>query len=424
VYKNVPTTGADADGWYTPNGPAARPLRHLGSSGTMGVLPHGGNRLLVTGDNCASGWGCPNDSTVGGYTVDKANALWKSAVEVDTDQWGKADLTTMFQRGELTLLGSPPVPYGNCDNDPAPCRQSLAAYAFDGDPRADSSLVTASRSVTLRLPRPMPVTALGLHAYLQGTTDVRIEVSTDGSTWTTPARGTRDGIVRPFTTPVSARYLRISDPNTISDPTAGFLHEVELYTAANGFEHDYPGQPPRGNGWVATSTLATVVNQTTVPTAERISSRFLRIKDDTATQIGRAAWQHTASTAATAEFRVRAYGSANKGVLFQLRGKNGTAGAVPYGFWLSSSGNLHWANYAQSPPWGTPLNTTPIAVGAWHTIRLVATMTQVQVYLDGTLLATKPTSQPATVLDGLELASNGTATTGDDWLFDDVTYTS
>jgi hypothetical protein len=51
-------------------------------------------------------------------------------------------------------------------------------------------------------------------------------------------------------------------------------------------------------------------------------------------------------------------------------------------------------------------------------------MTQVQVYLDGSLVATKPKSQAATSLSGIEIGSTGTATVGDDWLVDDVAYTS
>jgi hypothetical protein len=420
VYQNHPTAGADADGWYTPEGGTARPLRHLGSSGTVGIAPLAGNRVLAVGDNCAPDWGCPTDSSVRGYQVGAVPALWRSSVEADTDQWGKADLTTMFQRGELTLVNSPLSCYG----DASACRPSLAAYAFDGDPRADSSLVTGNRSVTLRLPRAVPVTGLGLHVWLPGATDVRIETSVNGTTWTTPARGARDGVLRPFSAPVIAQYVRISDPNPVTDPSAGFLHEIELYTAAVSFEHDYPGQAPRGNGWVTTSTLATVVNQTTVPSAEKISSRFLRIKDDTTTQIGRATWAHTAATAVTAEFRFRGLGSTNKGLLFSLKGKNGTAAATPYGFWLTGAGRLHWANYSLNPPWGTALNPTAINTGTWHTVRLVATMTQVQVYLDGTLLATKPKSQAATTIDAVEIGSTGTSTTGDDWLIDDVAYTT
>ena len=423
VYQNYPHTGGGADGWYEPPADVVpRLMRHLGSSGTVGMTPVAGNRLLAVGDNCASGWGCPNDSTVTDYDVDNKNALWKSTIEADTDQWGKVDLTTLFQRGELTVVNPALARYGDCEADVNDCRQSLAAYAFDGDPRADSSLVTTNRSVTLRLPKPMRVTALGLHAYLLGGTDVRIETSADGVSWNIPTRGSRDGILRPFVTPVTTQYLRITDLNPNTDPTATFINELELYTSAVGFEHDYPGQAPRGNGWQTTSKLATVVDQTTVPSADRISSRFLRIKDDSSTVHAKAMWTHAPTTSVTAEFRFLGYGSTNKGLLFALKGKNNSTAATPYGFWLSSAGMLHWANYSQSPPWGTPLNATALSPSTWHTIRLVATLTQVQIYVDGTLLATKPKSQAATTFDGLELASNGTTPTGDDWLIDDVTY--
>ncbi len=423
VYQNHPRTGGGADGWYDPPTDAPpRVLRHLGSSGTVGVAPVAGNRLLAVGDNCAPGWGCPDDATVTDYNIDDENALWKTWVEADTDQWGKADLTTMFQRGELTVVDPALARYGNCPTDLADCRQSLAAYAFDGDPRADSSLVTTNRSVTLRLPRPMRITALGLHAHLLGARDVRVEISADGQTWHIPTRAARDGILRPFVTPVTTQYLRISDLNPITDPTATFINELELYTSAVGFEHDYPGQAPRGNGWQATSALATVVDQTTVPTVDRISSRFLRIKDDSPTVHAKAVWAHAPATSVTAEFRFRAHGSTNKGMLFALKGKNGATAANPYGFWLSAAGNLHWANYGHSNLWGTPLNTAAIPPSTWHTVKLVANLTRVHVYVDGVLLATKPLSQPATTIDGFELASNGTTPVGDDWLFDDVTY--
>lgn len=417
VYRNYPRTGGGATGWYEPS-PDVPPrlVRHVGSSGTVGVAPLSGNRVLAVGDNCATG--CPAELT--GYDVDTKNALWQSTVEADTSQWGKVDLTTLFQRGELSVVDPALVAYGDCAEEAAHCRESLAAYAFDGDARADSSLVTANRGVVLKLPRPMTVTAVGLHAYLQGATDVRIETSNDGVTWHIPTRGARNGILRPFVTPPTTRFLRITDLNRVTDPTAGFLHEIELYTTVAGFEHDYPGQAPRGNGWVTTSN-ATVVNQTSVPTAERISSRFLRIKDDSPTTVSRAAWAHAPTSTVTAEFRVRGGGN---GLVFALKGKNGTALARPYGFWLTATGNLHWANYSVQPPWGTPLNSTPYDTGKWHTVKLVANLSQVRVYVDGALVATKPKSQAATAFDGLEITSNGAGSVGDDWQVDDVTYTS
>jgi hypothetical protein len=436
-YVNYPTTGGDPDGWYTFRADATgyqvrRPMRHLGSSGTLGVESIAANRLLVVGDNCGSGWGCPCPwgewacpHLAGGYTVGSQHALWKSVVEVDTGQWGKVDLARLFQRGELTVLDPTFSRYGYCPGDLNGCRQSYAAFAFDGDPRTDSSLVTPNRSVTLRLSRAYDVTALGLHAHLQGASDIQIETSVDGANWITPARGSRDGIIRPFTAPVAARYIRISDPNTIIDSTAAFLHEVELYTTADGFENDYPGQAPRGNG-LAEATMATVVEQSTVSAADRISSRFLRIKDMDPNAQAKARWTHAPSTTATIDFKVHAYGSSNTALLFGLLGKDGTTTVDAYHLMLTAGGYLHrWD--AASKTWGSPLNATPLTVNSWNSLRVVATAGdggQAQLWAGGQLVATVAQTTPTTSLDSIQVASGGTPTTGDDWLIDDVTYTT
>jgi len=227
-YVNYARTGGQPDGWYKYSDTLYRPMRHLGSSGTVGIAPITSDSLLVVGDNCGTDWGCP--AGAGGYDVGKQSALWKTTATVDTGRT-KLDLFTMFQQGQLTVVNTTPSRYGYCPGGLSGCRQSLAAYAFDGDPRTDSSLVTADRSVTLRLPHAYSIAGLGIEAYCEGSSDVKIETSSDGSNFVTPARGTRTGIVRPFTTPVSAQYIRISDPNPITDTTAGFLNEVELYTS-------------------------------------------------------------------------------------------------------------------------------------------------------------------------------------------------
>jgi hypothetical protein len=247
LYRNTPTTGGDADGWYSfdPYNAAGdrvrRPMRHLGSSTTMGVEAISGNQMLVVGDNCASGWGCPCPATAenprgwecpqraGGYPRGTLNGLWRTTVTVDNGRTGRLDLPGMFRRDELTVLDPTFSRYGSCPQGPTGCRQSYAAFAFDGDVRPDTSTVTPDRSLTLRLPRTYQLTGVGAYAFLQGSADLRIEVSTDGTTWSTPTRGARDGYLRPFSAPVSAQYLRISDPSTITDPLAAFLHEVELY---------------------------------------------------------------------------------------------------------------------------------------------------------------------------------------------------
>ncbi|WP_157987425.1 hypothetical protein [Jiangella endophytica] len=244
---NVPTTGGETApeefvDWYKYDQDSAgcclyRPMEHLGSSGTMGVEAVSGNQAFVIGDNCGSGWGCPCPwgagwmcpQRAGGYPRGTTHGLWKTTVTVNNGRPGRLDLPSMFRSDQLTVVETSFSRYGWCPDGISGCRQSYAAFAFDGDIRSDTSLVTAGRSVTLRLPRSYQLTGVGLHLHLQGASDVRIQVSTDGVTFTTPARAARDGYLRPFAGPVTAQYVRISDPNAITDPTAAFLHEVELY---------------------------------------------------------------------------------------------------------------------------------------------------------------------------------------------------
>jgi hypothetical protein len=203
----------------------------------MGVEAISGTQALVIGDNCGSGWGCPCPwgagwmcpQRAGGYTRGTTHGLWKTTVTVNNGRTGRLDLPAMFRNDQLTVVETSFSRYGLCPDGIAGCRQSYAAFAFDGDVRSDTSLVTPNRSVTLRLPRAYQLTGVGLHMNLQGSADARIEVSTNGATFVTPARAARDGYLRPFAAPVTAQYVRISDPNTITNTLEAFLNEVELY---------------------------------------------------------------------------------------------------------------------------------------------------------------------------------------------------
>ncbi|MBB5788379.1 hypothetical protein [Jiangella mangrovi] len=245
-WTNYPTTGGETSGefagWYRYDPDSSgcclyRPMRHLGSSGTMGVEAISGTQAFVIGDNCGSGWGCPCPwgagwmcpQRAGGYARGTTHGLWKTTVTVNNGRAGRLDLPAMFRNDQLTVVETSFSRYGLCPEGIAGCRQSYAAFAFDGDIRSDTSLVTPNRSVTLRLPRAYQLTGVGLHMNLQGDDDARIQVSTNGVDFSTPARAARDGYLRPFASPVTAQYVRISDPNPITNTLEAFLNEVELY---------------------------------------------------------------------------------------------------------------------------------------------------------------------------------------------------
>jgi hypothetical protein len=166
----------------------------------------------------------------------------------------------------------------------------------------------------------------------------------------------------------------------------------------------------------------TVVNASDVSFADRISSRFLRVRDTSNAAISRIAWKHAASTSVTYELKSRAVGQANHGLLFSVLGTSSSGAAVtPYHLLLNASGQLFRYNWA-TKSWGSPLNASPLVANNWNTLRLEATTTSGTLYANGTAVATFGPSEPAASMNGNQLASAGTVPVGDDWLIDDVAF--
>ena len=410
IYDNTPTIQLDDK--------PPRPLNALGSSGTVALTPLTGNTVLAIGDNCAGNWGCPT-ADVSGYPRGTGQSLWKSVLEVNTDQWGKIDLASKFERGEISYVAPSFTTYGRG-------RTSLGAYAFDGDVRADSSVVTTNRSVTLQLDREYLLTGFAVTAHLAGSADLTIQTSTNGVNWSTPARGARVGSLRPLTTPTAARYVRISDPNLTTSDGSSFLHELEIYSTLNGYEANVTGAEPVGHGVIAaTTTGTTVVPATSVPAVDDISSRFLRLVDPGESGLARIQWNHGTSTGATFEFRARATGTATKTLIFSILGTDsGGAAVTPYHFMLDAVTGRFYARDIAGNTWGAPLGTAGVGGSwNWNTISVEATAGGATLRANGTTIATVAPSQPFTTMTGSQLGSGGTQPTGDNWLIDDVGYT-
>lgn len=400
IYDNHPRSGS------------GNLLTH-GSSGTVSIVPLTANTLLALGDNCASHWGCP--SSMSGYPRGTSQSLWKTQLEVNTSQWGKIDLQSKFRRGEISYVAPTFTTYGRG-------RQSLGAYAFDGDVRADSSVVTSNRSVTLKLDRTYDLTGLTFIGHLTGAVDVRIETSTDGTTWTAPARNPRVGALRPFATGVSARYLRISDPNSTSSNGRTFLHEIEVYSMLDGFEGNVIGSAPAGNGLVSGSSGATVESLSLLSETERISGRALRLRDTSTTSSALIRWSHGSGSQATFEFRARAYGTANRALLFTLDGLNGSTKVHPYHFMLDwKSGTFSRYSFATGS-W-TRIGTVAITSNYWNSVKVVAGPNSATLVVNGVTVGSATPSQAFTSITGNAFSSAGSVPTGDYWLIDDVGFT-
>ncbi|MDT7729660.1 MAG: hypothetical protein QOI21_6236 [Actinomycetota bacterium] len=402
IYTNQPTSGTGSGG---------RSLASSGSSNTLALAPLTANTVLAVGDNCAS-WGCPG--TASGYPHGTSQSLWKSVLEVNTGQWGTIDLQTKFRRGEIAFVDPAFTSYGQG-------RTSIGAYAFDGDIRTDSSVVTKNRSVTLRLDRDYALTGLGVHAHLTGPAALSVETSLDGVTWSTPAQGAPSGILYPLSTPTTARYVRVSDPNPPVGDGSSFLNELQLYSTLDGFEANVAGAAPAGNG------LTTAIGATVVAGAaavEPISSRFLRITDNSSTAVSRIAWNHGSSSNATYEFTARASGTGTHGLLFSVLGTDSAGNPVtPYHFLLDAvSGKFYRYDFANAT-WGAPLGTVAVGSWTWNTVKVAAGPSSATLTVNDQPVATVAPSQPFSALTSNQLSSTGTAPVGDDWFVDDVGYT-
>jgi hypothetical protein len=407
VYRNAPSGGSNVDAYS-------------GSSGTVPLAPLDAHRVLVVGDNCAAQWGCPAAPGGTGYTVDRSQSLWKTVAEIDTEQWGKLDLATMFRRGEVAYLGASFVGYGRG-------RLSHGAYAFDGDARNDGSVVTSDRVVALDLCAKggactYAITGLGVAVNLQGAADLTIETSLDGVHWTAPGRGKRAGNLRRLNAPTVARFVRVADPNPITDPTAAFVNELEVYTMTDGFENNLVGVAPVGNGLVAASN-ATVIEAREAPYADAISSRFLRLLDSSATASASIEWAHASAPTASCAFRVRAYGPQQMHPLrFEIMGDDGSGAAVAaYRFEFDNrTGRL--SRYDATRDVWQPVGDPHVSAYAWNQITVDASATSATVAVNGKPVGAAPPTHPVRAMTGNRLSSYGLDTVGDYWLFDDVTY--
>ncbi|WP_439378888.1 sialidase family protein [Amycolatopsis lexingtonensis] len=402
IYANQPTAGTGTGG---------RSLAASGSSNTLALAPLTANTVLAVGDNCAS-WGCP--ASASGYPHGTSQSLWKSVLEVNTGQWGTIDLQTKYRRGEIAFVDPAFTTYGDG-------RTSIGAYAFDGDVRTDSSVVTANRSVTLRLDHAYALTGLGLHAHLTGPLGLSVETSLDGVTWSAPAQGNRSGTLHPLSAPTTARYLRLSDPNPPTGDGSSFLTELQLYSTLDGFEANVPGAAPVGNGLSAATDAVVVAG---APAVDPISARFLRITDTSDATLSRIAWNHGSSSTVDYEFKARASGTGTHGLLFSVLGTDSAGNAVtPYHFMLDApSGKFYRYDFANKT-WGAPLGTLAVASWSWNSVSVTTGPTSATLTVNGRPVATVAPSQPFSALTGNQLTSTGTKAVGDDWFVDDVGYT-
>lgn len=419
------STNGEGTGWVgqlTYRNCPADGVRTHGSTGYGGIDYVSANRAVVIGDNCELTWSCVTASETD-FTIDKQTRVWRRWIDVLTPDVGKIDLATKYRKGKITVGGD------MTDTVPGYARARVDG-AFDGSTEYWSSAVRAGGPGTfiLNLDRAYPLTRIGLSLRNGRAATARVYASTDGTTWGSPvvtaANRTHLALEYfPLSTAVSARYLKVEvDASTSCEAGLGsscaFLNELELYSSINSFENDPVNNRPRGY----TNIVQSWVTQRTSELDDNDSASALRVIDTNSAALSQVTWTGPASATKTLEFRLKPVSLL--GFLFDVSGRSPSGASVTaFHFAVGADGGV--ARYDGSQ-WIKLTAPGVVAAGSWHTIQIRATTSSASLVLNGTTIATglPPTSAAATTLTGYLFGSNGTATTGDNYLVDDVLFTS
>lgn len=384
--------------------------RFHGSSGNGSHAVVAANRVLVVGDNCAPSWGCPE--TDAGFTVDGDYRVWKEFVDIVGPGTGKIDLLGKYEAGKIeidtTMTGG--------DND---LPETSPLGAIDGSTDWASSAVQQKggpATYTLTLDRTYTLTQAGLSLHPGKPASAVVEASEDGTTWT-PIVDTGDIVSYTQTyypvEQVAAKYVRVTVTDTNDDPYGvAFLNEIELYSTVDSFENDPVDQVPRGY----TDAIGATVTDFDVDDSRHV----LRLTDAWLDKIAQAHWVSDPAPAQNLEFRVNSIGYARS---FGFTVKGDTAddqGVAAYHFNIGSDGSVGWFNYS-TQKW-TKLTEPGVAPQkTWHTVRVEATTTGAEIFLNGESVGTVVPSTPGVqALTGHAFASSGTSSHYDHFLIDDV----
>ncbi|MEV6302638.1 exo-alpha-sialidase [Actinoplanes sp. NPDC051861] len=397
TYRNCPTTGA----------------RFHGSTGYGAIDYLSANRAIVIGDTCETTWSCPNGDS--GFTVKKETEIWKRWIDVLTPDVGRIDLATKYRKGVITVSGN------MTSTVPGHVRARVDG-TFDGSTEHWSSAVNTNGNGTyvINLDRTYPLTKIGLALRNGRQATGRVYLSSDGVNWGSPVVNAtnRTHLAMEYFTlsaPANARFVKV-EADAGTDGTS-FINELELYSSINSFENDPVNNRPRGFSNIVTSWQTT----RTPELDDNDSASALRIIDTNPNAISQVTWNSTSGTAKTFEFRLKPVSLV--GFLFDLLGKDAAGNTItPFHFAVGANGEVSRYN---GSAWVQLTGAGAVPENTWSTLTVTVNTSTAAVSLNGTVIATGVpyTAKPAT-LHGYRLASNGTATTGDNYLVDDVLFTA
>ena len=415
------STNGEGTGWVgqlTYRNCPADGYRLHGSTGYGGVEYVAANRAVVVGDNCDVTWACTPTSG-SQFTVDKQTRVWRRWIDVLTPDVGRIDLATKYRTGRITIGG-------DMTSSVAGHPRARADGAFDGSTEYWSSAVNAAGagSYVLNLDRSYPLTKIGLSLRNGRRSTGRVYLSADGVNWGSPvatAANRTHLAMEYFPLSGTARFVKVEvdaseDCDAVLGDSCSFLNELELYSSINSFENDPVNNRPRG----FTDIVQSWQTQRTPELADNDSASALVIVDTNPQAISRVNWAGTAGATKSLEFRLKPLSLL--GFLFGVHGKDAARQTVnAYHRAVSEDGRI---NRYDGTKWVTLAGPGTVTENNWSTIRVTADTTKASVQVNGVTVATNvPYTTKTATLSGYGFASNGTATTGDKYLVDDVLFT-
>ena len=240
-----------------------------------------------------------------------------------------------------------------------------------------------------------------------------VDVSTDGRSWRTVAGWTTTGQYRTLTTRsfaagTTGRFVRV---RVTSRAQAVRLAEVQLRTTASTFEDDLVGSAPLG----FVTLPAGAQRVTVVGGGQGLNSdRAVRLHDVSSREQVVMAKALPMSTTRNLELALRSNRIASA-VLITFDGRQGTTSRAALHLGVFPDGSLRrWTG----SKWVALSGAGLVHQTGWAGVRINATTSGANVYVNGRLLSRVALTPGTTRLTGIEVSSGGTAPVGDDIFID------
>jgi|GEM_PF-902417 len=383
----------------------------LETTGYTALVTVGPNRFLQIGDTGADWSYSPIPSP-------NPFSIWGKTIDVVKTPINRIDLKEKYKQGKITVTTD--MTYTNAAHP-----EARIAGAFDGSTnywsgafKAGSAGSTTNATFQIALDKMYRLSDIGTSLQIGTAESAQIYLSQDGVNWGIPVKTFTNKKhyaieYTHFNVPISAQYVKVE-----ASGTTGYisLNELELYSTEDTFENNALADVPYGY---------TDASMATVSDADGFESdRALYINDTSSSSIAviKKITEATDSKQLTFRLKPTAYGT-NGAIMFDILANVTSGNPTAYHFASFSNGSLKYYNgsaWVQIGGAGTvPFNT-------WSQIRVDATLTSANVYVNGTLIGSAGMyANPANVINfnGYAFASSGTTPVGDKAYIDDVLMT-